>query len=1628
MSIMPRGDKTDLDMYYIDMVENKEIKSKANSIKDSKNNSHLGENNDDNNNDLNNNGMNNINNNIFNIMNNNNLYDEENSKIDNTSISNSTIITKTKKSFMRKSSFSKIKEICPKKPLYPDPILSLNFIIGYTSKNCPTIKFNSYGDYDFNNDINKDTKVNRTKKFFYFCSGSNIIKYDPYNRTQKFFIGHSKSISNFIIGCKGEIIFSGEEGVNSIIRIWKVDNYSCIKMLTTPLDKLKSLSESVTSKFLCVAGKEQLKDLIIIFRIEDLKNINIYIKKSTKYKINSIKFVPYSDEILISCGIENIKFYRIKNNNIYEKSVVLNQYSKNNFLCMDFNKSIFGDNYTDKGKAYIGSSSGSVFQISCLSQELESVYLIQNSPILSICSNEIFIVTGSEDGYCRVWPAGFEEFIMEAKHDSGVCSVDISYDSIDILCGTLNGSIGILNIHSRNYITLYRSPNCDIKILFLHPLYNYIFTVENEEKYNILRIWDLQNKEEIYHYKSENDLINCVNADILKKFTCGFTSGIIKVFDFEKSELIYQSKPFKSAVDNIIYIQNFERLIAMSSMGNLSIHNCVLNYSQIKIINIEKQCIYTDISLSTEQNFFATIGSESKYVLTWNCESYDMKNNINLNKNIKLNKLATKLCMINRNIIGVGLDDCSIRFYALGKYEGIFIKEIKDVHIKGINKFICSKNYSFFLTSGEEGLIKVWDMKMIFNNYKSYQQYIGHSNGVNGLILIDNKGIVVTSSKNSGIYFWNFLGDIASYNAELVKELDKLEDPIYIKNLKIKLNSQSNSARNSKSLNKYNTQIYEDKKDQLLTHDMRVSHNERKYYAENPEIKENQYKTSIDFYREEININNEKELNQGFKLLPKCPNEEEDEKVITNYSNKDYIINKNILDKYETPNFKINNIKYKLLFSPKFLPNLYNINRTNTYNENKKNRNEKNHENFNNYKLDLKYCIGLSTNSMNNIVFNKEKNWYAYTVNNKIIIEYLNNEKKQKILSDSKDELSCLILSHDLKYLISAIGQINKDEYGSIFIYNTISFELVRRLNLHPKGVQNISLSKDGKFMVTIGTKKENSVCLWNFIDFNIIDMKTINYSPFTSVIENHFNIYNKIKFITCSFDIISFWELNDKNKLESIDLKLDDIINFKNEEKEFITGINLYKEDYELNDKYLLILTNKGNILFIDNIKKEFMKKYLISKFPLTKVYFFNSYFICAGEGPLLYIWKFTDLEKNNFTQYLEIKKPYLLFFDGKINSLALSLSSNECILSTEKASLFYVNIEENNSIKILSSQSNTAITSIISDLSDSNLLTLGKDKNIFCWSPETMDQKYIIKKKNQKPNKFIYNYQDNILITQYENSYLSAFNTKNLKPLGKIYIPNEDIYDFTFIFDNTYILILTFQINIYVISIKNYDPLSMLYTLVDIPKNNKFYPYQQKCTSLITKNIDITTTDKAYSAMSFSHGETSIFILEKANGKIVYNLIDNFNIIYIHSTENKDENSNELYNNLINFRSDYKCGGVFSQQYDEVIICYHELLPFILVRNFVKKINMKIIGINYLPYCININENGKFIAIGTKEGIIIFLSGGEEQMYNIYCEPILYKGHYDLIHSVKFSNDSTKLYTSCKNEIIVWDISLKT
>ena len=135
-------------------------------------------------------------------------------------------------------------------------MMHLSYVLGYTAKNCPNIQYNSNGEYDTNPNLYKENNENPLKKHLYFTSGSTLIRYDPYNIKQTFFFGHSKPINNFILACNGEIIFSSQEGPNSIIRIWRSENGRSLKMLTTPFDKIKVLAENKDSKYLLASTIE----------------------------------------------------------------------------------------------------------------------------------------------------------------------------------------------------------------------------------------------------------------------------------------------------------------------------------------------------------------------------------------------------------------------------------------------------------------------------------------------------------------------------------------------------------------------------------------------------------------------------------------------------------------------------------------------------------------------------------------------------------------------------------------------------------------------------------------------------------------------------------------------------------------------------------------------------------------------------------------------------------------------------------------------------------------------------------------------------------------------------------------------------------------------------------------------------------------------------------------------------------------------------------------------------------------------------------------------------------------------------------------------------------------------------
>ena len=409
------------------------------------------------------------------------------------------------------------------------------------------------------------------------------------NQQKRFFFGHSAPICCFDVNANGQLIASAQEGKNSIIRIWEYTTGRCISMMTMPVQSLKCLAFSYDGKYLACVGKssQQIlekthnKELIMVWDITRIGTpgggkAELVAKKTSDYNILALRFSPIDSSRMASCGKENIRFWRIKDNgSIRGSAVVLNHHARNTvFTCLDFEyglRSVDPKENEALKRLFVGSKHGMVFQVNYHTESLEATYQTNDSAIYSISVNEAFCVTGSEDTYLRVWPLDFSEFFMEAKHEGTVGAVEISPDGLKVVCGTLNGSLGVLDKSNHRYKTFMRSHTDQILSLDFHLGRRIVITVSKDKT---IRLWNIATMDQVYEFSSPVDQALCVSAHpSLPLFACGFESGVMRVFDIERTCVADEFCQFNKPLQKIAYSPSGDLLITCCVDGGVALHN-----------------------------------------------------------------------------------------------------------------------------------------------------------------------------------------------------------------------------------------------------------------------------------------------------------------------------------------------------------------------------------------------------------------------------------------------------------------------------------------------------------------------------------------------------------------------------------------------------------------------------------------------------------------------------------------------------------------------------------------------------------------------------------------------------------------------------------------------------------------------------------------------------------------------------------------------------------------------------------------------------------------------------------------------------------------------------------------------
>jgi WD40 repeat protein len=234
--------------------------------------------------------------------------------------------------------------------LYPDPIMKCHKIIGYNGKNTLNMLW-------------------LDNKHIVYASHTVIVESNIETGEQSFFFGHTGDVKCLSIDSEAQMLASSQDVKTPLIRLWDTKTKECISVIQGHKKEISSIAISDQAKFLVAVGKDKkMKELIIVWDISSINTtgtVQTVAKYSCNYSINKIQFVPFQETKLVSCGLQSIRFWRIKGKSLRGCSLVNENYelTRQNFLDLSFERNFIGLGSQSQNRFFVSTQSGSVYEI-----------------------------------------------------------------------------------------------------------------------------------------------------------------------------------------------------------------------------------------------------------------------------------------------------------------------------------------------------------------------------------------------------------------------------------------------------------------------------------------------------------------------------------------------------------------------------------------------------------------------------------------------------------------------------------------------------------------------------------------------------------------------------------------------------------------------------------------------------------------------------------------------------------------------------------------------------------------------------------------------------------------------------------------------------------------------------------------------------------------------------------------------------------------------------------------------------------------------------------------------------------------------------------------------------------------
>uniref|UniRef100_A0A8C7HKE2 WD repeat-containing protein 90 n=1 Tax=Oncorhynchus kisutch TaxID=8019 RepID=A0A8C7HKE2_ONCKI len=597
---------------------------------------------------------------------------------------------------------------------------------------------------------------------------------------QRFFIGHTDKVSALTFNGNSTVLASAQTGIQSVVRVWNYLKANCLAMFKTHAHSLSSLSFSYSGGVLCGVGKDgHSKTMVVVWntlRVTKGGEVTVLAKAHTDVDIQTMKIAFFDDTRMVSCGRDNVRLWRVRSGALRSCPVNLGEYHALDFTDVAFEEGHSADHEPEDRTLFASSRSGHILEIDYGSVAIKNVrrLLPAQQPhaqrrekqtfgmglgiaVNSISVSSAFCATGSEDGFLRLWPLDFSTVFLEAEHEGPVSLVSVSDDGLSVMAATTSGNLGYLDVSSRGYSTLMRSHTDGVLGFSLDGIRRRITTASCDRT---VRVWDMDSMQQLYDFVSEDTPCSVAFHPSLQVFSCGSSSGLVRVFDIASAKLLAEHRQHRGEVVGLAFSPDGEFMYSAGSLGSLALYNSSQEDHHVlrvlgNVVARGTERAPDALTVSSDNRCLAFVGPSEYTVTIMAARSLDELLRVDVSiLDVESTTLdsALKVCFSPASTGHLLVTTSANKILWISANTGRLLREVSKVHKHQCSSLAVSEDGRFLLTAGHNA-VKVWDYSMQLD--VNSQMFIGHSQPIRQVNFAPDQMAVV--SVGDAIFFWDFL-------------------------------------------------------------------------------------------------------------------------------------------------------------------------------------------------------------------------------------------------------------------------------------------------------------------------------------------------------------------------------------------------------------------------------------------------------------------------------------------------------------------------------------------------------------------------------------------------------------------------------------------------------------------------------------------------------------------------------------------------------------------------------------------------------------------------------------------------------------------------------------------------------